>query len=83
MLELKRFNEEDKEMRATLNDVAKAANVSASLVSMHLNGHPLAKRIAEETKRRIDEAVRRLEVEDFPLTVILDAHGGDLYESGR
>ena len=28
------------------------------------------------------EAVRRLEVEDFPLTVILDAHGGDLYESG-
>ena len=28
------------------------------------------------------EAVRRLEVEDFPLTVILDTHGGDLYESG-
>ena len=28
------------------------------------------------------EAVRRLEVEDLPLTVILDAHGGDLYESG-
>ena len=28
------------------------------------------------------EAVRKLEVEDFPLTVILDAHGGDLYESG-
>ena len=28
------------------------------------------------------EAVRELEVEDFPLTVILDAHGGDLYESG-
>ena len=28
------------------------------------------------------EAVRRLVVEDFPLTVILDAHGGDLYESG-
>jgi len=28
------------------------------------------------------EAVRRLEVEDFPLTVVLDAHGGDLYESG-
>jgi len=28
------------------------------------------------------EAVRRLEVEDFPLTVILDAHSGDLYESG-
>ena len=28
------------------------------------------------------EALRRLEVVDFPLTVILDAHGGDLYESG-
>lgn len=28
------------------------------------------------------EAVRRLEVKDFPLTVILDSQGGDLYESG-
>ena len=28
------------------------------------------------------EAVRKLEVEDFPLTVILDTRGGDLYESG-
>ena len=28
------------------------------------------------------EAVRRLEVEDMPLTVILDAQGGDLYQSG-
>ena len=28
------------------------------------------------------EAVRRLEVEDMPLTVILDTRGGDLYESG-
>lgn len=28
------------------------------------------------------EAVRRLEVVDLPLTVILDAHGGDLYEDG-
>ena len=28
------------------------------------------------------EAVRRLEVTDMPLTVILDAHGGDLYDSG-
>ena len=28
------------------------------------------------------EAVRKLEVKDFHLTVILDAHGGDLYESG-
>lgn len=29
------------------------------------------------------EAVRRLEVEDFPVTVILDSYGGDLYEEGR
>ncbi len=28
------------------------------------------------------EAVRRLTVEAMPLTVLLDAHGGDLYESG-
>ena len=28
------------------------------------------------------EAVRRLEVEDMPLTVILDSWGGDLYQSG-
>lgn len=28
------------------------------------------------------EAVRRLTVEDMPLTVILDSHGGDLYASG-
>lgn len=28
------------------------------------------------------EALRRLEVEDFPLTVIVDSHGGDLYRSG-
>ena len=28
------------------------------------------------------EAVRRLVVRDFPLTVLLDAHGGDLYQSG-
>ncbi len=28
------------------------------------------------------EAVRRLEVEEMPLTVLLDPHGGDLYQSG-
>ncbi len=28
------------------------------------------------------EAVRKLEVENFPLTVILDPQGGNLYESG-
>lgn len=29
------------------------------------------------------EAIRRLEVKDFPLTVIIDAYGQDLYEKGR
>ncbi len=29
------------------------------------------------------EAVRRLEVEDFPATVVNDAHGNDLYEEGK
>jgi fumarate hydratase subunit beta len=28
------------------------------------------------------EAVRRLEVEDFPLTVVVDPQGNDLYELG-
>ena len=31
---------------------------------------------------KAEEAVRRLRVENFPLTVVLDTHGGDLYESG-
>ncbi len=29
------------------------------------------------------EAIRRLEVEDFPALVALDIHGGDLYRAGR
>lgn len=29
------------------------------------------------------EAVRRLLVKDFPVTVVLDSRGGDLYEEGR
>ena len=29
------------------------------------------------------EALRRLEVEDFPVTVIIAALGNDLYETGR
>jgi len=29
------------------------------------------------------EAVQRLEVEDFPVIVVNDCHGGDAYESGR
>ena len=29
------------------------------------------------------EAIRRLEVEDFPATVANDVYGGDLYEEGK
>lgn len=29
------------------------------------------------------EAIRRLEVENFPVTVVNDSHGGDLYEEGK
>jgi len=29
------------------------------------------------------EALRRLEVEDFPVTVVNDIYGGDLYEEGK
>jgi fumarate hydratase subunit beta len=29
------------------------------------------------------EAVRRIEVEDFPVTVVDDIYGGDLYEEGK
>ena len=29
------------------------------------------------------EAIRRLEVADFPATVIIDSRGGDLYAEGR
>ena len=29
------------------------------------------------------EAIRRLEVEDFPTIVLYDCHGGDLYEEGQ
>lgn len=29
------------------------------------------------------EAIRKLEVKDFPLTVIIDSYGNDLYEIGR
>jgi fumarate hydratase subunit beta len=29
------------------------------------------------------EAIRRLVVEDFPVTVVIDGNGGDLYKIGR
>ena len=47
-------------MRATIKDIAERVGVSKSLVSMYLNNHPLASRIAERTKKKIDEAVREM-----------------------
>ena len=47
-------------MRATIKDIAERVGVSKSLVSMYLNNHPLASRIAERTKGKIDEAVREM-----------------------
>lgn len=47
-------------MKATLNDIAQRVGVSKSLVSMYLNNHRLAERIAPDTKRRIDRAVAEL-----------------------
>ena len=29
------------------------------------------------------EAIRRLEVEEFPVTVVNDIYGGDLYQEGK
>ncbi len=47
-------------MRATIRDIAERVGVSCALISIYLNDRPLASRISEETKRRIDEAVREL-----------------------
>ncbi|MEI3039294.1 MAG: LacI family DNA-binding transcriptional regulator [Victivallales bacterium] len=47
-------------VKATLNDIARKVGVSKSLVSMYLNNHKLAGRIANDTKNRIDSAVREL-----------------------
>ena len=48
-------------MRATIKDIAEQVGVSKSLVSMYLNNHPLAERIAEATKKKIDEVVRDMD----------------------
>jgi DNA-binding LacI/PurR family transcriptional regulator len=47
-------------MRTTLKTIAKQAGVSTSLVSMHLNNHPLSARIASATKEKIDAVVKEL-----------------------
>lgn len=47
-------------MRTTLKTIAKRAGVSTSLVSMHLNNHPLSARIASATKEKIDAVVKEL-----------------------
>lgn len=47
-------------MKATLNDIAQKVGVSKSLVSMYLNKHKLSVRIADETKKKIDYAVKTL-----------------------
>ena len=48
-------------MRATLSDIARQVGVSKSLVSMYLNNHQLSSKIAAETKRKIDQAVKELD----------------------
>lgn len=46
-------------MRTRIKDIAERVGVSTALVSMYLNDHPLA-RMSEDTKRKIDEAVREM-----------------------
>lgn len=47
-------------MRTRIKDIAERVGVSTAQVSMYLNHHPLSARMAEKTKRRIDEAVREM-----------------------
>ncbi len=48
-------------MRATLKDIANEVGVSTSLVSLYLNKHPLSAKIADRTKQKIDQAVKKLD----------------------
>jgi fumarate hydratase subunit beta len=41
----------------------------------------MSQRVTEEELGA--EALHRLEVEDFPVTVVNDIYGGDLYEEGK
>ena len=51
-------------MRTRIKDIAERVGVSTALVSMYLNDHPLA-RMAEDTKRKIDEAVREMNYQEL------------------
>lgn len=46
-------------MKATLKDIAERVGVTSQLVSFYLN-HPDTTRVARETRRKIDEAVKQL-----------------------
>lgn len=46
-------------MKATLKDIAERVGVTSQLVSFYLN-HPDTTRVARETRRKIDEAVKEL-----------------------
>lgn len=46
--------------RTTISDIAREAGVNKSTVSIVLNRHPLSRRIAENTKKRIIEASEKL-----------------------
>lgn len=46
-------------MKVTINDIAREVGVSRSLVSFYLN-KPDTTRVAEKTRKRIDEAVKKL-----------------------
>ena len=58
---------EKTDRKVTLKMVAAKAGVSASSVSLCLNGHPLAERLSEETKKRIFEAAALLSYTPSPL----------------
>ncbi len=47
-------------MKPTLKSVAEEAGVSKTAVSLYLNQHPLAVRIPDSTKKKIDDAVKKL-----------------------
>ena len=58
---------EKTDKKVTLKMVAEKAGVSASSVSLCLNGHPLAERLSAETRKRIFEASEILSYTPSPL----------------